>query len=285
NTVQDLMNAINDSGAGVLARINAEGTGLDVLNPVQGMGMSIAENGGTTAADLGIRSFHPNTPLSELNNGKGVRTLDGADIQITRRDGTQFSVELSGLNTIQDVIDAINAADAGGGVTASFATTGNGIVLTDSTGATTSDLSVTALNASLAAQDLGIAGRGTGDVLTGKDVDPVYASGIFGNLAKLRDALMRNDQPGITEAAEALHADQTRVVRINGYVGARINDLESRQERLEDQNLATETLLSTLEDTDYTSAITQFSTLQTALEANLQTTGKLLNLSLLDFLG
>jgi flagellar hook-associated protein 3 FlgL len=283
-TVQDLINAINDSGNGVLASINADGTGLDVLNSVQGLGMTIAENGGTTAADLGIRSFHANTPLSELNNGKGVRTFNGPDIQITRRDGTQFSVDLSGLNTVQDVIDAINSADAGGGITASFATTGNGIVLTDSTGATTSNLSVTALNASMAAQDLGIAGSGTDNVLTGKDVNPAYASGIFGNLAKLRDAFMRNDQQGITEAAEALHDDQTRVVRINGNVGARVNDLESRQERLEDQNLATQALLSTLEDTDYTSAITQYQTLQTALQANLQTAGRMLNLSLLDFL-
>ena len=39
-----------------------------------------------------------------------------------------------------------------------------------------------------------------------------------------------------------------------------------------------------LEDTDFNAAITRFQTLQTALQANLQTTSRLLDLTLLDFL-
>src|SRR5439155_15400144 len=142
----DLLNRINQSGTGVLARLSENGTGIDIFNPVQGTQMTIGENGGATAADLGVRSFSPSSLLSELNGGKGVTTVAGADIQITRRDATNFSVDLSGLNTVQDVINAINTADAGGGVIASFATTGNGIVLTDST--VGGSLSVTSLNSS-----------------------------------------------------------------------------------------------------------------------------------------
>ena len=52
----------------------------------------------------------------------------------------------------------------------------------------------------------------------------------------------------------------------------------------DDQNVATKAMLSNLEDTDFNEAITRFQTLQTALQANLQTTGRLLNLNLLDFL-
>src|SRR5439155_19727227 len=64
-TVEDLLNAINHSGADVLARINATGTGIDVVNPNQGTALTVAENGGTTAADLGGRSFTAARPLSE----------------------------------------------------------------------------------------------------------------------------------------------------------------------------------------------------------------------------
>ena len=73
-TVEDLLNAINASGTAVRAQINASGTGIDILNPTQGPQMTIAENGGTTASDLGVRSLGPATQLSELNDGKGVRT-------------------------------------------------------------------------------------------------------------------------------------------------------------------------------------------------------------------
>jgi len=73
-TVEDLLNAVNGSGVNVHAQINAAGTGIDILNPIQGTKMTISENGGTTAADLGVRSFTAATNLSELNGGKGIGT-------------------------------------------------------------------------------------------------------------------------------------------------------------------------------------------------------------------
>ncbi len=281
-TVEDLLNLINHSGTGVLARLGDDGTSIDILNPVQGSKMTIAENGGTTAADLGIRSYGPSTLLSELNGGKGVTTVAGADIQITRRDGSNFSVDLSGLNTIQDVINAINSADAGGGVTATFATTGNGIILTDST--VGGSLIVSALNASPAAENLGIKTSSPTGIITGADVNPIETTGIFGNLDKLRSSLLSSNQTGITAAAEALQEDLNRITRLHGQVGAQVKEFEARQNRLADQNVATQAMLSQLEDTDFNEAITRFQTLQTALQANLQTTGRLLNLTLLDFL-
>jgi flagellar hook-associated protein 3 FlgL len=281
-TVEDLLNRINQSGTGVRARLSDNGTGIDILNPVQGTQMTVAENGGTTAADLGVRSFSSSSLLAELNGGKGVTTVAGADIQITRRDGSTFSVDLSGLNTIQDAINAINTADAGGGVTASFATTGNGIVLTDSTAG--ASLSVASLNASPAAADLGIKTSSISGIIAGADVNSVEATGIFGNLSKLRVALLGSDQTGITQSAEALQNDLNRIIRFHGQVGAQVKEFEARQNRLADQNVATKAMLSELEDTDFNAAITRFQTLQTALQANLQTTSRLLNLTLLDFL-
>jgi flagellar hook-associated protein 3 FlgL len=281
-----MLTAINGSDTGVRAEINATGTGINILNPTQGTDLRIAENGGTTANDLGIRSFDASSPLAELNDGKGVRTVAGSDFTLTDSAGVSFQVDLGTEKTIQDVLDTVNTAatTAGAGVTASFATNGNGIILTDTAGGA-GTLKASADNFSNALTDLGLTAQPVGNVISGADVSPVKAQGMFANLIKLRDSLKSNDQAGITAAAEGLQADLDRVTRIRGEAGARVQELESRQNRLDDQNLATKSLLSSLEDTDFTDAITRFQTLQTALQASLQSSSRILNLSLMDFLG
>jgi flagellar hook-associated protein 3 len=285
-TVEDLINKINGAGVGVRAQINAAGTGIDILNSTQGTQLTIAEAGGTTAADMGVRSFGPATPLTELNDGKGVKTVAGNDLQITDSSGTSFQVDINGATTVQDVLNAINAAatGAGAGVTASFATSGNGIVLSDTAGGT-GTIGVNNVNFSRAAEDLGLTVAPSGTTINGADVNPVAANGIFAHLAQLRDALQASDTDAITAAAEGLKEDGDRVTNIRGATGARVKELESRQEGLDGQNIATKSLLSQLEDTDYTEAIARFSALQTSLQASLQTASKVMNLSLLDFLG
>jgi flagellar hook-associated protein 3 len=283
-TVEDLLNAVNGTNTGVLARINDAGDGIDIVNPTQGVAMTIGENGGTTAADLGIRSLSPATLLSDLNNGRGVSMVSGPEMQVTRMDGTTFSVDISGSTTIQDVINAINTADAGGGVAASFATTGNGIVLTDTTGGA-GQLRAISVNFSSSAEDLGLTQAAVGNVINGADTNGIEVAGLFGNLQKLRVALQSNDQGGITTAAAGLKEDYDRIVRVRGETGATVQELDARQNRLEDENLGTTKLLSDLRDTDFTEAISRFQTLQTALQAGLQTTARVLNLSLMDFLG
>lgn len=95
-TIEDLLNALNGSGANVVASINSAGTGIDVRSRLSGADFSIGENGGTTAAQLGIRSFTGATSLASLNYGAGVRpSTAGADFRITRTDGTTFDVSLA----------------------------------------------------------------------------------------------------------------------------------------------------------------------------------------------
>lgn len=282
--VQDLINAINGSGTSVKAEINAAGTGIDILNPTQGSQLTIAENGGTTAADLGLRSFSPTTPLSQLNDGKGVNiATSGGDFQITRTDGTSFNVSLAGAKTVQDVINDINTASGGVGVNASFSTTGNSIVLTDSAGGA-GTLTVTQINNSTAAADLGLTTPAVGNTITGSDANPVTADGIFSHLNDLINSLNSGDTTGITNAAEGLTADQNRVIGIHGQVGAQVQEMQSRQLEMQNENTATQSLLSQLTDTDFASAASKFQTLQTSLQATLMASGKSLNQSLLDFL-
>jgi flagellar hook-associated protein 3 FlgL len=280
-TVQDLLNAINSSATFVNASINSNGTGINVVNSTSGRSLTIGENGGTTATDLGIRSFSPTTPLADLNSGQGVDNVSGADFQISKHDGSVVSVDISGDTTVQDVINSINTA--AGYTMASFSTTGNGIVLSDnSTG--TGGFEVTSLNASTAASDLGIAGSTSSNTLTGTDANPVEATGIFADLTALQTALQQNDTQGITAAAQKLATDATQVSNVQGTAGAQAKAMQNQQSDLSAQNTSLQTMLSNVQEVNYTTAVSQFQELQTSLQAALEAAGQTIHESLLNFL-
>lgn len=287
-TVQDIINTINNAGVGVLARINDAKNGIDVFNQMSGTSLSIGENGGTTAADLGIRTFDSATPLSSLNFGHGVTTMEGKDdLRITAKDGSTVDVDLDSAESVGDVITLINdaATAAGVSITAAFAETGNGIQITDDTGGT-GDLAVTGLNLSAAAMDLGINQRVTGDetVLTGEDVNPTRTEGILSALIDLENALRRDDTQGISLAGERIDELSHEVTRTHGIIGARAQAMTAKRIQASDAAVTAEIMLSEVQDVDYAEAITRLQASVTQLQASLQTGSTLLSLSLLDFL-
>lgn len=287
-TVEDVINTINGANAGVRARINAAGNGIDVFSEVSGAELRIGEVGGTTAEQLGIRSLHADTPLSVLNNGKGVDIVPGrSDLSITAKDGSVYAVNLDGSLTLQDLIDAINAA-TGGAVVATVATNGNGIVLTDTTGSNLADLRVSRPtdSPSFAADDLGL-NQSVPDpatTLQSDDVNGIEADGIFTVLIKLERALRAGSEAGLLEAGERLGSIIGELNERRGEVGARAATMAGRRVEIEDAVLLTRTTLSDIQDLDYTEAITKFTQAQTAFQANLTSGSQLLSLSLLDFL-
>jgi flagellin-like hook-associated protein FlgL len=281
-TVQDLVNAVNSSGTGVRAQINSAGTGIDFVNATQGSKISVSENGGTTATELGFRTFSTNTSLSSLNGGQGLSQPAGNQFSLTSADGTVSNISLNNATTVQDVINQINT-QAAGKVTASFATTGNGIVLTDDT-AGADKLTVTPLNGASTAADLGLTGTESNGVITGADVNPLVVTGIFSDLQALSTALQTNNTNGITAAAAALTTDSTKVSDANATVGAQVQQLTNRSSDLSSQTLANQTLLSQFQDVNYTTAVTQYQTLQNSLQASLEVTSKSLSMSLLNYI-
>jgi len=156
-TVEDLLNILNTSEADLLATINDTGTGIDVRSRVSGSNFAIGENGGTTASELGIRTFTSDTLLDDLNFGRGVDTSDGADFVIQRRDGLTLAVDIASATTVGEVVDLINnhAQNRGNAVVARLAEFGNGIQIYDENAAGTDDLMVTR-GSSFAARDLGL---------------------------------------------------------------------------------------------------------------------------------
>ncbi|HEY1683574.1 MAG TPA: hypothetical protein VGG19_02330, partial [Tepidisphaeraceae bacterium] len=280
-TVQDLLNTINSSATFANATINSTGTGFDVANTTSGVSLTIGENGGTTASDLGIRSYSPTTPLSDLNDGQGVDIATGGDFQITKHDGTTISVSLTGDTTVQDVINSINSV--AGYSMASFATTGNGIVLTDNS-AGSSGFEVTSINGSTAASDLGIASSSSGTTITGTDVNPVESTGVFSDLQALQTALEQNDTAGITAAAEKLTKDASQMTAVQGAAGAQASAMSARTTDLTLQNTSLKTMLANVQQVDPTTAISEFQQLQTSLQAAMEAAGQTINESLLNFL-
>ena len=78
-TVDELLNLFNGAELGLLAEINAAGNGINVRSRLSGADFTIGENGGTTATQLGIRTYTGATELADFNRGVGVPTT--ADLE------------------------------------------------------------------------------------------------------------------------------------------------------------------------------------------------------------
>lgn len=296
-TVEDVLNTLNSSEASVLATINKEGTGIDVRSRLSGADFSIGENGGSTATDLGLRSFVGETDLPDLNRGLGVHTGSGTDFEILRRDGTRLEFDASNWATVQDALDAINNhvdnQNPATRVTAQLAETGNGIELITNDTSITATLTVQAKNGSQAAVDLGLIPVGatqsdpptnSGSRLTGRDVNLLEVTGAFNSLLRLSQALSANDLREMSRSVTQLDESALGVNFARAELGARQQSIDTLQLRLEDEEVELQLALSGELDVDMAEAITNFTNRQAALQASLQTSAAISRLTLLDFL-
>lgn len=101
-------------------------------------------------------SLTPDTLLSSLNGGIGIKNSTGADIRITRRDGSKFEIDFDTATNVGDAIALINSTP-NINVIASINDAGNGLQLTDKTTGNTK-FSISAINGSVAGFGLGILG-------------------------------------------------------------------------------------------------------------------------------
>jgi len=285
-TIEDLLNRINQSNVGVLARISDDGRTIEVLNRTSGADLRIEENGGSAATVLGIRSLYAGTRMSALNDGLGVDSVDGDDFRITTADGSTIDLDVNDLDlsaaTLQDLLDLINAA-GGGRISASLATTGNGIVITDNTvGAGT--LTIERLNVSPTIDSLGLNVTASGNQLVGQDVNPIRVDSAFTALLELKWAMAADDAQSISLAAQRLERALDRLQDVQGQVAALARANLERAERIDNETTAAQILQSEVRDVDLAEAVVRFQQLQTALQANLATGSRILSLSLLDYL-
>jgi len=300
HTVEDLLNTLNGSPAGLLAEINADGNGINIRSRISGSDFSIGENGGITATQLGVRTFNRSTLLSQLNYGIGVHTAtSGPDFIIQRPDGYQLKVTLGSAKTIQDVINLINNdpnnQDPTSKVTAGIAANGNGIVLTTTDPSTVSPFAVIEENGSQAAQDLGLLPAGSAqsnpatasggsEMIAGTDVNPQEADSAFNALIRLKTALENNDTNGINRSITLLDGATSQLNLARADLGARESSLNSISNSLADDQNNLQSTLSNTVDVDMASAITNLTALQTSFSATLQMTAQLSRMTLLNYL-
>lgn len=175
-TLDDVIDLINASTVQVTAKVNDSRNGI-VLTDTSGGTLNLVvangSDGKATADTLGItfddsanavdsgslnlQTVSRSTSLEDLNEGQGV---DLASFVITDSSGSIGAVNIaaSDLNTVGDVIDAINALSIG--VTATINDRGDAIQLTDSAGGT-GTLSIAESGNGTAAADLGLLGTAT----------------------------------------------------------------------------------------------------------------------------
>ena len=304
-TITDLQNLIDSADLGIRLDVEQNGT-LSMFNEVSGTWMSVGEDGGDTATLLGLRSMGLDTPLSVFNDGDGVPIRSGSvdpetglpdptadvDFTISLADGRSFEVDLSGAQTVGDVLAALEAA-AGAATppigpaefTAELATTGNGIVLTDNSGGVTGTFTVTPANGSRAAEALGLLAPVSGNVILGEDRSMVAVESLFTHLKALEKALLQNDNWSIERAAIDLQDDLDRLIDVRGAAGARGERLLLAKDRESELSIMEASLLGEARDLDLTDAALQLTNLEQQLQATLAVTARMQQLTLLNWLG
>lgn len=297
-SIEDVLNAFNHSGASVLAQINAAGTGIDIRSRLSGADFSVGENGGQTATQLGLRTLTASTRLDSLNHGDGVGIATGGSFQIRRKDSAIINVDLTGLQTVGDVISAINTSASNPNdawhVTARLATNGNGIELAASSAPGVAALAVLSTGGSTA-YSLGLlpSGQtvsppavvnGAEETITGRDVAPQGSQGALDALIRLRNALKSNDQSGIASATNLLDQGTTQLNFAQSTLGVHEQTVSALLTRLDSEQTDLKGAFSQETDADIAQVISDFLARQAAFQASLQMIGQTSKLTLLDFI-
>lgn len=318
-TVGDVIQAVNESPAGVEARINDAGTGIDIVSIKPGSGpLSVTDMfTGTIARDLGWFSPPPPARIQSTGGLTGESTLGAAFPAVTDgaftievRDGAgrtldAYTIEVKTTDTVNDLVRKID--EAGGLLSASLedgvlsiTSPFDGYTLlidssrdTTGTGASrlTAQLNInhyTAVTEDQAAALLPYVSRQNTASLLGINqtgtVNEVEEKNVFRSVKKLENALRNDDTEGILETLDDLDADLAAVLQTRTQLGARLNRLDAAQSRLEEGDELLVQNLSKNEDADLAEAISELTLSETAFQAALQVTARILQQSLLDFL-
>jgi flagellar hook-associated protein 3 FlgL len=307
-TLQDVTNSINESGAAVRADITPDGRSLRVRSIQSGSDFSISEVTGNLAERLGLRTFNNQVRLEQLNYGQGIYTAEGPDLAFSRNDGSEFSIDLQGTTTVQDVLDRINNdpnnLDPATKITASLNPVNNGITISSpeyvpdplAPPLTTTPGPIKVRNAggSQAASGLGLIPKGNTEAvatksgtsysLLGSDPNPQEVKGAFNTLIRLREAILAKDSTAVERAVSLIDADLYRLSLSRGELGVqqqRIDDLKGLQEENQIQLKSEE---STNQDADLAKTISEFQAQQAAYTASLKLLGTASQLSLFNYL-
>jgi flagellar hook-associated protein 3 FlgL len=276
-TLGTVISSINSAGINVTAAIDSSGTGLVLTDSsaVITQALTVQEvSGGTTGTALGIIGQRDGTLngtvldpqvtnatlLADLNAGAGVVLNDISIIN----GAASATISFSTATTVGDALNLINSA--GLNVTAGINSAGNGlrVVSNDSTTvAVVNDIGV-----GTTAENLGLGG--------GRNV--------LDTLITLKLALERDDTGAILASLENLDKGLDSVNESRAFSGSTLRQIEST-DFIHDQDIVDQSeQLSNTEDADIIKSASDLAALELALNATLNTTARILQPSLLDFL-
>jgi flagellar hook-associated protein 2 len=133
-------------------------TDLNGASAVKGLGLN-ATAAGSVLTGKRLAAGVDSVLLRNLRGGQGIDQL--GSVTLTDRTGTSATLDLSTAETLDDVVTAINQAKSAGLVslqlTATIDSSGKGIVITDGSGASASNLIIADQAGSTLATQLGIA--------------------------------------------------------------------------------------------------------------------------------
>lgn len=109
-------------------------------------------------------------------------------------------------------------------------------------------------------------------------------SGVFNTLLDLKTYLTENDRYGIERTIGRLELNLENMTSRIANTGMKFNRLETRQDIIKEVGLSLSERKSMIEDADMIQSVMDLQRLQTAYQAALASTAKILNLSLVDYL-
>jgi len=276
-TLANVITAIGNVSSNLTASINSSGNGITIrdTSSVITNSLTVSEvDGGTTALSLGIvgtkdgniegadlnAALSTSTLISELNGGDGL-TL--GDINIING-ASSGAVSLSSATTIAEVISLIN--NAGYNVTASIDSAGNSLQVISNSSSTIAV--VNNVGTDTTAEELGIGG--------GRNV--------INTLMKLRQAMKYDDTYAILGSLANLDSGLESINESRAIYGAVTRRMNSTKETHQQSIVNQKDQISNIEGADLVEAASEFAAMETALQASLSSTARIIQPSLLDFL-
>jgi len=296
-TVGDVIDAINSVLGPGVAQLATPGNGL-TIRPSNAEILAPTPASGTVALAGDTLTFAA-APGAAGNQDFSLEIVDGGSggLSATAADGV-ITVDLGGAASTTDAIAAAIEAQLPGFTVASDGTAAVAAPVAPQTFATTGGADASPAGADSitisgdAAQRFGFfaedetsATSTTGEI-TSEDRHSQEVDSVFNSLLRLGDALLGGVDavPEIGRSIDRLDDDLDRVTNARGEIGSRVVNLDSLQFRLEDEEVELRATLSRELDVDLTEAISNFTARQASLQASLQVTASLLQLSVLDFL-
>ena len=196
-----------------------------------------------------------------------------------------MTIRIKQGDNIEAIVERIN--DANGNVRASIGDLRGGAKVIQLRTSTPHKILLQDLAGGTVLQDIGLVRAGAGNTYENNYEPSALVTGksIFESLIYLRDAMLNDDVRAIgSEALGYIDSSIDNVLTVQANASSKVTRLDMGLTNFEDQKLAIEEALAKNENIDYAEEIVNFNLWQYAHNASLQTAGRLLGRSLMDYL-